>query len=66
MYSIYEVLDFNGKEVRIKTKSGHSYRGHCNVYCELNDNDSMEEYITIDGGLCVNVSDLDEIKEIEE
>ena len=67
MYSIHDVISYNCKNVRVKTKTGHEYSGRCHVHCELGDDDeTMEEYVSINGGLCIGIEDIAEITEIKD
>ena len=67
MYNIYDVLPYNCKDVTVKTVSGHEYNGRCHVFSEYEDDDHIEtpdEYITINGGLRIDIDDILEISEI--
>ena len=64
MYRINELLAYNCKDVLVETKTGHKYKGRCHVYCEFGeDEDTPEEYITINGGLCIDAADIFKITE---
>ena len=68
MYSIHDLLKYNGKDVTVETNERHKYEGQCHVFCEFEDDDHIEvpdEYITINGGLCIDISDILEISENE-
>ena len=67
MYNIHDLLKYNNKDVEVETKERHKYEGCCNVYCEFEDDDHIEtpdEYITINGGLCIDIDDILDISEI--
>lgn len=65
MYNIHDALPYNCKDVAVKTVSGHKCTGRCHVYSEFEDDrDVPDEYITIDGGTCIDLADIAEITEI--
>lgn len=65
MYSIYDVLPYNCKDVTVKTVSGHECNGRCHVFSEYEDDrDIPDEYITINGGTCIDIVDIAKISEI--
>lgn len=63
MVALHDVIRKNLKYVRVVCCDGDTYTGKCYVYSEMDDNDEIEEYITINN-VHIPLKDIKEITEI--
>ncbi len=63
MLNLNDIIKFNCKSVRVLCCDNDVYAGKCYVYSELNDDDEIEEYITV-SNVHIPLEDIAEISEI--
>lgn len=63
MLSLNDIIKFNCKGVRVLCRDNDVYAGKCYIYSELNDDEEIKEYITVNN-VHIAIEDIAEISEI--